>query len=569
MLALALLVSLHAGPPLLFPQESRNGSNLTDPARLLQQILDTRERNRTGAGTPRKGKCGLELAFQLLEGWNSFTDGEKGSLRTLLKTPSTQGDRIIGRAHIYYDTTGADAPALLDFAGHRIPGTAEAYVDSVGRILNHVWSFEIDRLGYSAPPLGADSAYPVWILNLSPGLYGQTLPDPIPIAPGPPPRYGTHIEVDNDFQEPQYFSKGISGLEVTLAHEFHHAIQLGSYGFWGDEERYFYELTSTWMEDVVYTDVNDYYQYLSNDEFQTSQFSTPDARFTKSDQSIEYSRSVWGKFIEKRFSRSTMRRAWEFMRQFRSLEALDRALAESGSSFRSAALEYAYWNFNTGPAADTSRFYSEGRNYPAMRIASTVDYLPPGTSLVDSIQAISSTYHRICILSSPGDTCGNRNSMFVIVSNVNPFQGYSDQLFPFTYAVSASGAEGSRQLKNGLYASLTVPDPEFWNTQETSPSVISEVLVFPNPFEVREGRLLWFRFPSPPKGTKATLSVFSSSMTKVFSGELPVLAFRPQEPALSWDGRNDRGEPIATGVYFFVINIDDMDLIGKFSAIRY
>src|ERR1051326_6144469 len=115
-------------------------------------------------------------------------EGNVGLDRRLLVGASTQTDRTIGRVHSYYDTTGSDAPALIDAGGHRLPGTAEAYVDSVGRILNHVWSFEIDNLGYSAPPLGADSAYPVWILNLSPGLYGQTIPDPVPISPGPPPR---------------------------------------------------------------------------------------------------------------------------------------------------------------------------------------------------------------------------------------------------------------------------------------------------------------------------------------------------------------------------------------------
>ena len=569
--AMAILMAVTAGPGSAGPagaRERRAGMDTGDPRGMIGQLRGTRAENRSETAPPRKGKCGLALAFQILESWNSLPENEKGPLRALMTAPSTQTDRTIGRVHIYYDTTGSDAPALLDAGGHRLPGTAEAYVDSVGRILNHVWSFEIDNLGYSAPPLGADSAYPVWILNLSPGLYGQTIPDPVPISPGPPPRFGTHIEVDNDFQEPQYFSRGISGLEVTLAHEFHHAIQLGGYGFWGDQERYFYEITSTWMEDVVYTGVNDYYQYLSNNQFQTSQFSTPDVRFTKSDQSIEYSRAVWGKFLEKRFSRAAMRRTWEWMRQYRTLESLDRALAESGASLRSAALEYAYWNLNTGPAADTSRYYSEGRNYPAMRISSTDDYLPPESSVVDSIQAISSTYHRICILASPGDTCGSRNSMFVIVSNVNVALGYFDQTYPFTYTLSQSAAGGARLLNNGLYASLAVPDPEFWSTQETSPSVISEILVFPNPYQAREGRLLWFRLPSPPQATRAMLSVFSSGMRRVFSGELPVLAFRPQEPALSWDGRTDAGEAIATGVYFFVISVDDKEFIGKFSAIR-
>jgi hypothetical protein len=569
-LTLAFVLVIQSSPFFVIPTPGSNTSaaEMHDPRLLMQQLRETRGEGQPGSVNRLRGKCGLSLQFQILENWGRFSEEERGPLRTLMTTPSTQTDRIIGRLHVYYDTTGANAPALLDGANQRLPGTAEAYVDSLGRIFNHVWSFEIDNLGYSAPPLGPDSAYPVWILQLAPGLYGQTIPDPVPVSAGPPPRFGSHMEVDNDFQESQYYSRGMSGLEVTLAHEFHHAIQLGAYGFWGNEELYFYEITSTWMEDVAYTDVNDYYQYLSNNLIQTSQFSTPDIRFTKSDQSIEYSRAVWGKFVEKRFSRTMMRRTWELMREVSSLGALDRALAESGSSLRSAALEYAYWNFNTGPGSDTSRYYTEGRNYPPMHIAATLDYLPPEASFRDSIQAISSAYYKFCILSSPGDTCGKGNTMFVIVSNVNVPGGHSDQLFPFTYVLSGAATEGAKPLNNGLYATLNVADPGFWSTQESAPTLIQDVFVFPNPFQVEGGRLLWFRFPSQPQSTTASLSVFSSGMRRVYSRELPVLAFRPLEPAISWDGRTDRGEDIATGVYFFVITVDDKEFIGKFSAIR-
>src|SRR5260221_11354276 len=116
---------------------------------MIRRLRETRAENRTETAAPQKGKCGFALTFQLLESWLSLSDSEKGSLRALMTAPSTQTDRIIGRAHVYYDTTVPDGPALLDVAGHRLPGTAEAYVYSVGRVLNYVWTFEIDNLGYS------------------------------------------------------------------------------------------------------------------------------------------------------------------------------------------------------------------------------------------------------------------------------------------------------------------------------------------------------------------------------------------------------------------------------------
>ena len=71
--------------------------------------------------------------------------------------------------------------------------------------------------------------------------------------------------MDNDYQEGYYFVNDLDALRVTAAHEFNHAIQL-SYGVhWDDQnpiDLYFIEMTSTWVEDVVYNDINRYLEYL-------------------------------------------------------------------------------------------------------------------------------------------------------------------------------------------------------------------------------------------------------------------------------------------------------------------
>jgi hypothetical protein len=57
-------------------------------------------------------------------------------------------------------------------------------------------------------------------------------------------------------------------------------------------------------------------------------------------------------------------------------------------------------------------------------------------------------------------------------------------------------------------------------------------------------------------------------MTKLYSGDLPVVAYRPQEATVSWNGRDDRGELVATGVYFFFISVDENEYSGKFTSIK-
>ena len=87
------------------------------------------------------------------------------------------------------------------------------------------------------------------------GRYGFTYPE----------RAGrtssSYLEIDNDYANPIYQqTKGLDALRVTIAHEFHHAIQFGYYQ--GSDSIWWQESTSTWMEEVVYPDVDDYLQYL-------------------------------------------------------------------------------------------------------------------------------------------------------------------------------------------------------------------------------------------------------------------------------------------------------------------
>ncbi len=76
-----------------------------------------------------------------------------------------------------------------------------------------------------------------------------------------------------------------------------------------------------------------------------------------------------------------------------------------------------------------------------------------------------------------------------------------------------------------------------------------------------------FRLP-PVTNTTATLSVFSTSLAKIISLELPVLEPHPLEPQISWDGRNERGDASPTGIYIFVIEIDNKQYRGKLALIR-
>jgi hypothetical protein len=539
--------------------------------------------------TANVGKCGLLLQFELDKRWSSFTDKQRSALRAALAAPLTETSRIIGHFEIFYDTSSSNqnTPALLQVDGtgsyQRIPGTAEAFVDSVGRFFNESWAREIDSLGYTAPPLGPGGYYEITITEFGfSGIYGQTIHDTPPVNGGFPPRYVTHISIDNDFRDVYAPSRGMPGLKVTAAHEFHHAIQLGSYGEWVNDF-YFYEITSTWMEDVVYNDVNDYYQYLltpSRPGFPSlplGQFATPDVSFNAYAGLLPYSRAIWGKFLEQRYSAAIMRRTWENMRGVASLPALDQACGAFGSSLRKEFLEWTLWNAHTGPAADTVQFYAEGRHYPPMHTAPQVTYAGASRSLADSIEALSSSYHPVCLLSAGSALCDTSPKLLAIVSNLNVASSGDRILYQFVYDISGSGGAGYKQLSNGLFVRLSVSDPGNWSSQEIEiapdstsiliPRLVAEASVFPNPYR-SNGGLLNFAIPyDSSSGALAILNIFSASMDQVWSSEET-----PHSSSLGyclhWKGLDQRGNAVPSGTYLFVITVDDRQYVGKFAVIR-
>lgn len=501
----------------------------------------------------------MRLSLELLE-----HRSEVNVVAPLFKTaapPDRQKNRVIGHFRIFYDTTGASVPAMLTAGQLPIPNSFEEYVDSAGRLFNNAWSVEIDNLGYLPPALETDGTYWVDIHDLGFGLYGRTVPAGAPIGcvstdggQGTVCRYGSYVEVDNDFRG--YYSSGMAGLKVTAAHEFHHALQLGGYGITGTGDYYFLEITSTWMEDVVHDDINDYYQYLSNVQQlpENSQFAYPDVRFTLGNGSIEYSRAVWGKYVGQRFGLEAMRRTWEYMRTDYALPSIDKALSEYGSSFRQAFLEWSLWNGNTGPSADTVRYYREGRHYPTIVQRAAVTYASPSRVVTGDLETSSSLYQPVLVGSG---------RMSVIISNVD--MRTTTLRHAFRYLMQDAPQEGFRQLSNGLNVRLDVADPANWQTQESVPWVVSDVVIYPQPYRSSGKNVLVFKLP-PLSGSTALLAITSSGMDRVFQQSLPVIG--GPEPAVEWNGRDDDGAMTSSGVYFYILEVDGRQYSGKFVLLR-
>jgi hypothetical protein len=153
-----------------------------------------------------------------------------------------------GHFQIHYDLAGFHAVDPADANQNGQPD----YVDDVAEVFDEVWEREVTQMGYLTPPPDADGLFDIYLRDLSPtAQFGITVPESFSLTS---PSY---IEIDNDFTDPIYTTHGLDALRFTAAHEFFHAVQFRYY--LSIEAAWWYELAATWMQDEIFTDVNDHY----------------------------------------------------------------------------------------------------------------------------------------------------------------------------------------------------------------------------------------------------------------------------------------------------------------------
>ncbi|GEM_PF-1203519 len=311
-------------------------------------------------------KCGTRYGQMLIQLKDEI---EPVLFKQLLERPVRHEYFDSDHFRIHYDTSGQHAPPLDDTnPANGIPD----YVDSMSLVLEYVWSFEIDTLGFIEPVSdggeGGDLHYDVYLSDIGGmGYYGVTYPETIQ----PDGRtWSSYIEQENDYANTIFVPMGydvnpMAAVKVTSAHEFFHAIHfsIDAYEFSGGRF-WWYEVSAVWMEDVVFDEVNDYlyylkyffhYPWLSLETFTTSISDIP--RFMH-----PYAACVWGRFLEERFDRDVMRQIWEICGSipgYNVLPATDLVLNDYGSSFKDAFMEFTSWNYFTANRADTVNKYSE------------------------------------------------------------------------------------------------------------------------------------------------------------------------------------------------------------------
>ena len=161
-----------------------------------------------------------------------------------------------GHFYIHYDLSGQHAPNLLDENFNNIPD----YIDEVGIIADSTRHVLLNIMGFNSEPNDNDQIYDIYIQDMGPYYYGLTVFDD---------QEGeevgaSYMKIDNEYEEGDYFIPGINTMRLTVAHEFFHAIQRGYRAYPTSSTLFFYEMSSTWIEDVIVPDGDDYLNWTGN-----------------------------------------------------------------------------------------------------------------------------------------------------------------------------------------------------------------------------------------------------------------------------------------------------------------
>ena len=156
-----------------------------------------------------------------------------------------------GNFYIHYNLEGPDSPSQLDEDSNGIPD----YVDEVGIASDFVENILVNTLNFLPIIHDDDQKYDIYIQDMGQGYYGVNYLDIDSLGNN---TGSTYIVIDNEYEENEYYTTGIEAMKITVAHEYFHAIQRSYRTQFNSETLYLYEMSSTWIEDVIYPDIDDY-----------------------------------------------------------------------------------------------------------------------------------------------------------------------------------------------------------------------------------------------------------------------------------------------------------------------
>ena len=516
-------------------------------------------------------KCGFVIYNDVRLNFDSFTFEQQDMLKPLISRPQLQTSIISpsGFFRIHYDQSGSNRPSYVTGL------TTEQNVAQVAEALDSVFSFEIAYLGYLSPPgdngAGGDDKYDVYIQDQGFGsgvIYGYTQPE----TKVGPVNWSSYMVIDNDYPASEYYTSGLGAMRVTVAHEFHHGIQVGSYSIpngnspYRDEDVFFYELTSTSMEEFVFDTVNDYYGYMR------SYFQSPNKPFAGQNG---YNMAIWNLYLQKRFGFQILKNQWELIPSINAILAINNSLLNEGSYFPGELNKFGVWTYYTNIRSIPGQYFEEAANYPLITPTSKLNFNPPQLNAQGSLRPTANYFLKFTI-------SGSGDSLYAIITNGDAYAASTNwnQFFSFDYTLFSDTTSGARILTDDYSSTFSTSNLNYWSVSEILnnllvrsdsalvPTVeVDESLVFPNPFKYSTASIsgeaninITLNMQS---GTEVDFNVYSVGLQLVYAGSKTVGPLLNNSLGIYWNALDNNNNKVGSGVYIYVIKQGDEVIKGK------
>lgn len=227
---------------------------------------------------------------------------------------------------VHWAAGGKHAPARSDADADGAPDFAEQVLAAGA----YTYSIENGLLGWrraksdgskgARAGRGGEGQVDIYLAELGTGLFGYAAPE----GNSGRSRSG-HLVVDNDYTG--FGGDALDLMRVTIAHEYNHILQ---FAYDVKQDGWMFESTATWVEDLVYPEINDYLNFVG--AFAKAPFK-PMAETDRKATRL-YGSAIWNHWLATNLGAATIRNAWERSASVRprdfAVAAYDEAIAAAG-----------------------------------------------------------------------------------------------------------------------------------------------------------------------------------------------------------------------------------------------
>lgn len=289
-------------------------------------------------------KCMLPVQQQYLEVKSELNASTISEVEQMTASATTEFEYITpsGIFALHYDTTGTDGVPPESTIPEAVAEDIPDYIYHAAFAADSSYRYQVEDSGFT--DFRTDEPYEISFRNF--GFYGTTT------SSGSTSTIQIHSNFEGFPQNTHPLGDQIGALYATIAHEIKHAVQYSASRWRGDAGRTVWlEMDATLMEEVVFTDVNDYYNYIklsleSTSPTLTSIFGRPESATPGS-----YFHVSWMIYFQEKFGTEFWVDVWDIISDDPLIDfttAMNQVLITRNSSIDREHINNHLWHMGSG-----------------------------------------------------------------------------------------------------------------------------------------------------------------------------------------------------------------------------